>query len=51
MAKKLVVFIGPQLHGYAYGEANFVDRVGHSISWHIVSSPDASRVARLARSR
>jgi hypothetical protein len=36
---------------YTYGEADFVDRVGHSISWHIVSSPDASHFAKLARSR
>jgi hypothetical protein len=51
MPKKLVIFIGSQLDDDSYSEANFLVRVRHSISWHIVSSPDASRVAKLASSR
>jgi hypothetical protein len=49
MAKKLVILVGPQLDGDSYSEANFVVRIGHSISWHIVSRPDESHVAGLAR--
>jgi hypothetical protein len=47
MAKKLVIFVGPQLDDDPYCEANFVVRVRHSKSWTIVASPDASQVAGL----
>jgi hypothetical protein len=48
MPKKLVIFIGSQLDCDSNSEANFLVRVWHSICWRIVSSPDASRIAKLA---